>query len=127
MKGADVDNGILGSTGTTEFEFGYVDIPVLLKYHIPTRSKLIPNLYLGPQVGFNVYGDANDEEIDESMEDTEFSLAFGGGADWDVASSSNSFIQLVGIDLRYTLGLTDVFDVTGDPEAKNGVFTGALF
>lgn len=81
----------------------------------------------GPQVGFSLYGDSNDRDIDnDQLKDAEFALAFGGGVDFPVASSSANFIQTVGLDLRYTLGLTDVFDVPGASEAKNQAFIGAV-
>lgn len=52
-----------------------------------------------------------------------YSLVFGGEVDGDVASSSQNFIQLVGIDLRYALvQLTNVFNVTGDSKVKKGCF-----
>lgn len=125
-KGSDVDTGLLGETGITEYRFGYLEIPVLAKLHIPTGNDLEPNLYAGPEVGFTLYGDANDIEIDDQVTDAEFGLVFGGGLDLNVAQSSADFLQNIGLDLRYTLGLTDAFDVTGDPDAKNGAFTAAI-
>lgn len=126
MKGADLDNGITGQPGSTEYELAYLEIPVLVKYYIPAGTMLKPNLYAGPEVGFNLYGDANGSDIDDSMEDAEFGLAFGGGLDFVVGSAPTDLIRTVGLDLRYTLGLTNVFDVPGDPDAKNGAFTAVL-
>lgn len=125
-KGSDVNMSLMRETGTTEYRFGYLEIPVLTKLHVPTGSNLEPNLYAGPELGFILYGDANDIDIDDQMTDTEFGLVFGGGLDLNVAQSSADFIQTIGLDLRYTLGLTDAFDVTGDPDAKNGAFTAAI-
>lgn len=125
-KGSDVNTGLLGEAETTEYRFGYLEIPVLAKLHVPTGGNLEPNLYAGPELGFTLYGDANDIEIDDQMADAEFGLVFGGGLDLNVAQSSADFLQTIGLDLRYTLGLTDTFDVTGDPNAKNGAFTAAI-
>lgn len=123
MKGVETNNSISGQAGKTEYELGYLSIPVLAKYHFATGSNIDPSLYFGPQLGFGLYGDANDREIDDSLADAEFGLAFGGGVDLLTATQPSDLIQRVGLDLRYTLGLTDTFDVTGDPEAKNGVFS----
>ncbi|MEL7832460.1 porin family protein [Fodinibius sp. Rm-B-1B1-1] len=123
MKGAELDQGF---SGQTDYEFGYLSVPVLVKYHFVTKSSLEPTLYAGPQMGFSLYGDADDQEIDDSLADTEFSLAFGGGLDLLTAKHPSDFIQKVGLDLRYTLGLTNLFDVTGDPEAKNSAFSAAV-
>lgn len=127
MKGADLDQGLTGETGSADYEVGYLEIPVLAKYTFETNSIVKPYLNAGPQVGFSLYGDSNDRDIDDNqLKDAEFALAFGGGVDFAVASSPADFIQTVGLDLRYTLGLTDVFDVPGDPEAKNQAFIGAV-
>ncbi|NGP89290.1 porin family protein [Fodinibius halophilus] len=123
MKGAETESSLSGQAITTDYELGYLSIPVLAKYHFNTNSNVIPSLYLGPQLGFGLYGDANDNEIDDSLADAEFGLAFGGGIDLLTASQASDLIQLVGLDLRYTLGLTDTFDVAGDPEAQNGAFS----
>lgn len=125
-KGTELDNSISGEETTTDYELGYLEVPVMLKYHLTTGNTLNPNILVGPAVGFKLYGDANDQDIDDEMQDAEFGLTFGGGLDAEVASSPTDFIQTVGLDLRYTLGLTDVFDIAGDPEAKNRVFTIAL-
>jgi len=125
-KGSDVDTGLLGEAGSTEYRFGYLEIPVLAKLHVPTGGSLEPNIYAGPELGFSLYGDANDREIDNQMTDTEFSLVFGGGLDLGLDQPQTSLLQSVGLDLRYTLGLTDAFDVVGDPEVRNGAFTAAI-
>ncbi|WP_138430534.1 porin family protein [Fodinibius saliphilus] len=123
MKGGETKNSLSGQAITTEYELGYLSIPVLAKYHFTTNLNIEPSIYFGPQLGFGLYGDANGREIDDSLADAEFGLAFGGGIDLLTAKQSTDLIQRVGLDLRYTLGLTDTFDVSGDPEAKNGVFS----
>lgn len=126
MKGAELDNSVSGEETTTDYELGYLEVPVLFKYHLVTGNILHPNILVGPAVGFKLFGDANDRNIDDEIQDAEFGLTFGGGLDAEVASSPTDFIQTVGLDLRYTLGLTDVFDIAGEPSAKNRVFTIAL-
>ncbi|CAN5385775.1 porin family protein [soil metagenome] len=122
MKGSEVNSGIYGQERTTEYELGYIEIPVLLKLHIPNQNIITPNIYAGPNVAFNVNGDANDRDIDDDLKDVDFGLSFGGGVDFMIAKRRADFIQKIFLDARCTLGLVDVFDVAGDPEAKNGVF-----
>ncbi len=127
IKGADLDQGVIGETGSADYELGYLEIPVLAKYTFETNSIAKPYLNAGPQVGFSLYGDSNGRDIKrDQLKDAEFALAFGGGVDFVVASSPSDFIKTVGLDLRYTLGLTDTFDVPGDPETKNHAFIGAI-
>lgn len=127
MKGGDLDQGLTGETGSADYEVGYLEIPVLAKYKFDTNSIAKPYLNAGPQVGFTLYGESNERDInDNQLKDAEFALAFGGGVDFAVASSPVDLVQTVGLDLRYTLGLTDVFDVPGDLEAKNQAFIGAV-
>ncbi|MBN2731000.1 MAG: PorT family protein [Balneolaceae bacterium] len=127
IKGADVEDGLTGENGPAEYEFGYLNIPVLAKFYIPTGSLFSPNLYAGPEVGFKLYGDSNNNDIGDELKDTEFGIAFGAGLDFNIGSDPTDFIRTVGLDLRYSLGLTDVFDTSQEPEARNSVFLAAFF
>lgn len=126
-KGADLESGLSGENAPTEYDLGYLSVPVLAKLYIPASPYLIPNLYAGPEVGFKLYGDANGSDLNDQLKDAEFGLAFGAGLDYNLSSDPVNFIRTVGLDLRYTLGLTNLFDTPSEPEARNGVFTAALF
>lgn len=126
-KGADVESGLTGENGPAEYELGYLNIPVLAKFYIPAGPTLTPNLYVGPEVGFKLYGESNNSDIDEQLKDAEFGIAFGAGLDLNLGSDPANFIRTTGLDLRYSLGLTDAFDTPQEPEAKNGAFLATLF
>ncbi len=123
-------------------ELNYLEIPVLLKYQIPTRGKFKPALFLGPYVAFKmgakltgtykyestyeydgeVYNEDYEENIDEELsliERTDFGIVVGASLDIEVGSGS-----LI-IDARYNLGLTGLskFDEESDPGMKNSAFT----
>lgn len=117
MKNIETSSGIIGQDVTTEYDFGYLEIPVLLKAHLPTGGMISPNLYAGPSLAFKLYGDANDTDLDDNLRGVDFGFAFGGGIDIG---------QRLNIDARYTLGVVDVFDVPTDPSAKNGSFAVTL-
>ena len=134
------------STVTTAYDYtlklNYLEIPVLLKYKIPSGGKVKPNLFIGPSVAFKLsarltgsykyqetyassdysgyysYATSIDEEVD-AVERTDFGLVFGAGLDIEMGSSS-----LV-IEARYNLGLTGLskFADASDPGAKNAAFT----
>jgi len=127
MKGADQVPGMVGETGSVDYEFGYLEIPVLAKFYIPTGTAFTPNLNAGPQAGFKIYGESNDSDIDDGLKDFEFGIVFGAGLDFNLGSAPTNLIRTVGLDLRYTLGLTDVFDSPEEPDARNGAFTAAVF
>lgn len=116
-KNSEVASGMLGEEATTDYEFGYLEIPVLLKGHIPTGSLVSPNIYAGPSLAFKLYGDANDTDLDDNLKETDFGFAFGTGID---------IYQNINLDARYTLGIVNVFDVPNDPSAKNGTFNVTL-
>lgn len=127
-KGADLEPGLTGENGMARYEFGYLNIPVLAKLYIPVGSLLSPNLYAGPEIGLKVYGESNNSDIDGELKDNEFGLAFGAGLDINVGSSPENLLRTVGLDVRYSLGLTNVFDNTPQVrEARNTVLFAAFF
>lgn len=126
-KGADLESGLTGENGPANYRFGYLDIPVLAKFYIPAGTALSPNLYAGPEVGFNHYAESNDIEIEDELKTEEFAIAFGAGLDINLSSDPTDFIRSAGVDLRYSPGLTNVFDTSPESEARNGAFLVALF
>lgn len=126
-KGATLALGLTGEQDETEYEFGYLNIPLLAKFYIPTGSILSPNLYAGPNVGIKLYGKANNRDLDNQLKDAELGIAFGAGLDLNLGSKPTDLIRTVGLDLRYTPGLTDLFDIPEKPEVRNEVFLAALF
>lgn len=101
-----------GGKSTVTFMLDYIEIPILVKYVIPTSGSVTPSLYAGPFIGFLASSKGNskvsfagfslDEDFElekDEMNSTEFGLVFGGGLD----------INKIAIDIRYDLGLTSPF------------------
>lgn len=109
MKHSQVDDGVLGENEKTRYLFNYLEIPVLMKGHFYSGGAVTPNIYAGPALAFNL----SDDDVDD-LKSVDFGFAFGGGFD---------IYRTVMLDLRYTLGVVDIFDVSSDPSAKNGTFT----
>ncbi len=98
----------------------YFEIPVLAKINIPIEGSTVhPHVYAGPAVAFKasckIEGSAGSSSASVDCEDaglmvesTDFGVAFGGGVSVDVGGAE------VGVDVRYTLGLTTV-DAEADP------------
>lgn len=121
MKGARMKEEVLGETFKLAINGAYVEVPVLVKFMIPTPGGVKPNLFVGPAIAFKLSAKMKaeyagetieEEDVSDDMEDTEFGLIFGGGLD---------FGKLM-FDLRYSLGLTTLSKYEGE-EIKNGAIT----
>jgi hypothetical protein len=106
-----------------DYQFNYLEIPILFKGMIPLGIAK-PMLYAGPTLGFllsskeKVKEDYSGQSIDTTItipdsttNSIEFGLAFGGGCSFDVGPGS-----LV-LELRYTLGLTNIPKATDSEKA----------
>lgn len=119
-----------------EFKLAYLEVPVLLRFTIPTEGNVVPALFAGPAVGFNIsskfqadaQGISGEVDIDNARS-VDFGLVLGGAV--TVGSGNAKFF----IDARYNLGLTnayedvdspglfDLVDLAGNaPELKNSGF-----
>jgi hypothetical protein len=114
-KGADgtvtTDNDILNM----RIKNDYIEIPVLVKYPVFRRGSRVHSLFAGPVGAFNIgskleYDDVTTELGDalssgnvENARGVDFGLTFGGGL---AVGTDRRFT----FDLRYTMGLTHVFD-----------------
>ena len=119
MKGAKFEETIDGETMKFEMNLSYLEIPVLVKFMIPTPGGVKPNLYAGPALAIElssktklVYAGETEEEDIEETKDTDFGLIIGAGVDFGNLT----------VDLRYVLGLTTIFDEE-DEDVKNGVIS----
>lgn len=88
----------------------FVHIPLLAKVHLMQGGKIIPIVFAGPAVNFNlsakgkifVDGVLDDEyEFKDFVKGTTFSVVFGGGAEMMLEK-----LMLI-FDIRYDLGLTN--------------------
>jgi hypothetical protein len=111
------------SDGNAEIFLNYVEIPVLLKYLIPSKGSVKPAVFAGPFVAFKAGtsasvnvdeednpGDAAEVEdvlqtvADDVISGTDFGLVLGGSL------NINQFV----VDARYTVGLANMLpDVPG--------------
>jgi len=91
----------------------YIAVPVMLQYN------LISNLYVeaGPQFGFliSAKGKVNGNSVDVKDNFKTFDFGLGLGAGY-------YFTQNIGVNVRYTAGLSDIPKNNTDDASRNGVF-----
>ena len=127
QKGIKIDS----SGADLKLKVDYIEIPVLLKINIPIEgSKVHPNVYAGPAVAFessckfagssgsvSAEVDCDDPQLGIMTTSTDFGLTFGGGLSFEVGGAE------VGVDVRYTLGLTSIDDDDDPWDLKNKVIS----
>lgn len=95
MKGEKLEETIPGyGIVHSDIRFNYIEIPLVGKFTIPGIYN--PNLYAGPF--FSVFP--------ENFERTDFGLAIGGGADFDITQ-----FKII-LDIRYSFSLKDAANIT---------------
>jgi hypothetical protein len=138
MKGIKID----GPEGHGTVGVNYIDIPVLVKYQIPSKGNVKPAIFAGPmfslKAGTSISATSADPAdqaeadawkefltgmADEGIKSTDVGLAFG----------TSLTVNKVYMDARYNLGLTNIVDDQGSDSGisvKNGVINvsvGILF
>ncbi len=110
QKGAKFD---LGGTDVT-IKLDYIDIPILFKYTIAGESAT-PYFLFGPSIGINVTSEFSSDDasvdIGDFITSTDFGLVFGVGVN----------IQKFLMEVRYDLGLSNIWDIDGAPSNTNSV------
>ncbi|MEM1116037.1 MAG: porin family protein [Bacteroidota bacterium] len=113
----------VGDEGT--YRFDYIDIPVLVRYAVPVSQFADAGVYAGPSIGIPIRSEFEFEDGDTAEENTRTDLGVTVGVDY--------WSGPVGVDLRYTAGLTDATDelTIGDEvfaplDVRNQTFTVTL-
>jgi Outer membrane protein beta-barrel domain len=127
QNGTKLEFSDSGATFTQEIRIDYIVIPVLGRVNLKASDGVLVHLYLGPQFGFKT-GFQSKETLtvagtstsmtsndDDNIKGHNIDLGFGGQVDF------GRFL----VDLRYSLGLTNVDQDTGpeEPEVKNRTFS----
>ncbi|NNE43220.1 MAG: PorT family protein [Gemmatimonadetes bacterium] len=118
MKGDGLELNNVKST----VQMDYVEIPVLVKFGFsPPAAPAKPSVYAGPSLGINLAakavteGGTSEGELDVKAltKSTDFGLVFGAGLEFGS----------VGLDVRYTRGLTNVNASESGESVKNNVLS----
>lgn len=98
------------------FALDYIQVPVLLKFGFGIPAAPIrPNVFFGPYMGFNTKaetedGSGNTLDLDDAVRDTDFGVVVGAGLD----------VSKFRIGVRYTAGLTNLYEDNVEDGEKNG-------
>ena len=90
------------------YKLDYLDVPVLLRLGVPLSRLADAGVFAGPSVGIPLrarFDGRGDRSFEESTK-----------ADLGVVLGADYWAGPVGVDLRYTVGLTDAFDDEIDGE-----------
>jgi len=129
MKGAKLTSERTDNAGNSLGEFDtfvnltYLEVPVLLRGTLLRTAAVQPMYYLGPTIGISLGGKAQSDapgsrDYDlEELKAVDFGLALGAGAGFKVGG------RKVLTELRYTMGLGDIYDLEGNLESINDVFS----
>jgi hypothetical protein len=104
------------------FHLTYLEIPVLLKYRLGSDAGATPWLYAGPAFGILLdavlYSDGSFSEwetynhfstdVKDDLKGLDLALVLGGELEFGAFGATRAVL-----DLRYSLGLTNQFDVDG--------------
>jgi hypothetical protein len=129
MKGAkirsdrtDPDGNVLGTFDDFQ-NVNYLEVPVLLRGTLLRHAPVQPMYYLGPAIAFNLGGRFESEASSSLSRDlthlkaVDLGLALGAGAGFKLGG------QRILTELRYTTGFSDIYDLTGNAESINHVFS----
>lgn len=113
---------LVGDEGT--YKFDYIDIPILVRYAVPVSQFADAGIYAGPSIGIPVNAEFDFDGGGTVEENTKTDLGVAVGVDY--------WSGPIGVDLRYTAGLTEAFDDEIDGELlepldiRNQTFTVTL-
>ena len=93
----------------SERNFNYINIPILLRYQVVE----VLSLHVGPQIGFLLNAEVDDQDVIDQVKGSDFSLAFGAQIDLPAGFVGGA---------RYSLGISDINDTPDDFELKNNNF-----
>ena len=114
------------------FEFTYVEIPVLLVFRLETNGRVHPKVFAGPAVSFlldakvrfrALSGGPEQEESDSTVEGVDYGAVAGGGLEFDVGG------QRLSLGVRASYGFANTRKRRSSPLRNTSFifFTGVVF
>lgn len=103
------------STADASFRLTYLDIPVLLKFGPTTTNRRHFHLFTGPVPGFRLKAGVTDNTsgVSADLKNNTKTMDFG----WTVGAGVEQHAW--SLNLRYTMGLTNIREDGQSPEFKN--------
>lgn len=100
-------------------KLGYINVPVLLQYMFDNGFRL----QAGPQVGFNINSKLETNGVDTDIKNQIKTVDFGVSAGIGYVHPPSGF----GVDARYNLGLSDIYESTTIDGQNRGFQVGVFY
>ena len=132
QKGAKADIETGGGPVETVLKLDYIEFPLLFVLHFKGGETLGFNLFAGPTFGFNINAQSEADGGESTDIDNISSFEFGAAIGAEIAKTMASG-KSIGLDVRYTLGATSVFEETEilgetvEADVKNRGIGGMVF
>ena len=101
----------------------YLEIPVLARISLPATGGIVPSAFAGPSFGIKLGGKVRTDlpgQLDADLGELKaVDVGVAAGAGVRVGRGPVKFL----VDARYTTGLSDIYDVNGNLESINSVFS----
>lgn len=114
-------------TSNDSWDFRYLEIPLLVRANLAPAAKVQPFLCAGPSLGISLGGTFRsgfpgipDYDFSDDLKPADLGVALGGG----VRIGMNRWALLD--ELRWTTGLSDLYDLEGNLDFINSVFSFTL-
>jgi hypothetical protein len=130
MKGArsEIEETLTNGNVITyelDMDLRYVEVPLLVTVLPMPASPVRPVIALGAAFGFPVSGEARfsdltsipDQDLKDDMQAVDIGVQVGGGLLFPMGTRSGR------VDLRYTHGVSDLYDIENNLESMNRAFS----
>jgi outer membrane immunogenic protein len=119
--GMDDEGSPTGRTYDTFVKVDYLEVPVLLRGTLLRGAPVQPMYLVGPTAGINLGGTVesdglHDADLDD-LKSVDLGLVLGAGAGFKLGGRKAT------AEFRYTTGFTDIYDLVGNAESINSVFS----
>jgi hypothetical protein len=119
--GMDEEGNPTGQTYDTFVKVNYLEVPVLLRGTLLRGAPVQPMYLIGPTAGISLGGTVEsdglpDADLDE-LKSVDLGLVLGAGAAFRLGG------RKVTAEFRYTTGFGDIYDLSGNAESVNSVFS----
>jgi hypothetical protein len=111
-KGSNTTDSYYGIEISNKWVASAIEASLLLKYRIPTESRIKPHLFLGPYSGAvfdihriqNIQGEIHEIDLLDNATRADFGLIVGGCLEFNLGPGKCVF------DIRYSLGIRNIDD-----------------
>ena len=114
LKGSKAEFDFFGTVSELELNLAYLSVPVMGRYNLGSGDTS-PYIVVGPEFGFLLsakfkFGDEPEGDVKDSYKSLDLGLNIGAGVSMNMGANS------VFVEVRYSLGLSDINDIPDDSD-----------